>query len=850
MATGASSSADYRSVIDDLTVENKNLKQKLRQYERHQKPGLRSDKVVEVRTFNLPTGKKRELEAILRSFTMTLEDSHGEGSSRNGMAKVGAPLHQKKTSSHTSTRFGDSAYASMSASEPHSNAPSRQSNNYRKISTAAPAPSFTHQQHQTIQSYLQEIPAGLLPKSGPVAMTERSKRKIVVRRLEQIFAGKAPALGGHQHPQQQQEVAQSAAQADRKEIEDHGLRALEEGCREAQIMQELEENARVKETLNDERMSADAKVTAPQDLSNDPFEQRPTRPLDLDPFRAQVPADNIKYFRHLGFSPLDTESAEPQADGHGWIYLNLLINMAQLHTLNVTADFVRKSIADFSGKLELSPDGSEVRWKGGIDVTRTSSDGSPEGEHGRHDGSSHPKPKLRKKSKLATATNSNNGSVEQVPKSNRTPLDNKLAYTPLFFHKPGSDRDDMSDGDLSSGTSSRAAPPSNSPGFTSSGMRTGSSGRRLRDDGPIVFYNKANFCTDLSGEPRDRNLMISDSLNYKRLSTVPVGDADGSSWSSERPLEGRGALSQSDVIAADAMQVDTYSLSEVEIDIDQARYRSTEALSSEASPMPIDLEVSGVGGVVPADNFSIRIKAKRKFEQCGPASMNAIQRQRRKMFSQSIRDILAQRGSENCTDPPISPTPVFCEQIISERRRELPPSSLPPPSFFPFGSPDTDGEGELSESEADEDDLSNNADALAAVHHPLPSAAPQLMDWPTYASDEESPSAAEDDGDASMEDGSDGSLDFLATARELDPIAIHAREREYDSQLADRCADRIPAGSSAATAGGASGFNSPNALEGRLNGKPSRKTPLKRARTSESMAVEPRRSIKSPRLQK
>jgi len=63
--------------------------------------------------------------------------------------------------------------------------------------------------------------------------------------------------------------------------------------------------------------------------------------------------------------------------------------------------------------------------------------------------------------------------------------------------------------------------------------------------------------------------------------------------------------------------------------------------------------------------------------------------------------------------------------------------------------------------------------------------------------------------DEDDDESDDGSIDLLATAREIDPEAIRAREREYDSNIAERLAEGIPAGSSAATAGGGSGSNSP-----------------------------------------
>ena len=63
------------------------------------------------------------------------------------------------------------------------------------------------------------------------------------------------------------------------------------------------------------------------------------------------------------------------------------------------------------------------------------------------------------------------------------------------------------------------------------------------------------------------------------------------------------------------------------------------------------------------------------------------------------------------------------------------------------------------------------------------------------------------------EDQSDsGSGPTLATARTLDPVTIRASEREYDSNMASRLTEEIPAGNSAAAAGGGSGFNSPDSV--------------------------------------
>ncbi|GAA5987671.1 hypothetical protein JCM10908_007163 [Rhodotorula pacifica] len=47
----------------------------------------------------------------------------------------------------------------------------------------------------------------------------------------------------------------------------------------------------------------------------------------------------------------------------GFVYLNLALTMAQIYRYNVTVNFVQRAVAQFSKRLELSDDGSRVRWK-------------------------------------------------------------------------------------------------------------------------------------------------------------------------------------------------------------------------------------------------------------------------------------------------------------------------------------------------------------------------------------------------------------------------------------------------------------------------------------------------------
>jgi hypothetical protein len=133
----------------------------------------------------------------------------------------------------------------------------------------------------------------------------------------------------------------------------------------------------------------------------------------------------------------------------------------------------------------------------------------------------------------------------------------------------------------------------------------------------------------------------------------------------------------------------------------------------------------------------------------------------------------------------------------------------------------------------------------------------QILNIPPVASD------VSEGSESDYEDSDDGSVDLLATARQQDPSAVRASEREYDAALADRLVEEIPAGSSAATAGGGSGFNSPvggiretvnlakkasmassSASSSRVGPSPG----LKRARTSDSFTQPPKKSPKNRRM--
>jgi hypothetical protein len=847
LGTDGSSAEEFRGVIDDLTVANKKLKQKLKKYEKMYDAHLQDEKLFEVRFHGLPDHKKRELEETLRKFAADIDqDPHVDPI----MHSYAPPLDTSLSKSVSSTsRFAESGYVSMSNAvsatgpNPYTLNPGQSSG--QDSERQAISRSQYNRKQQNIQSYLHDIPAGLLPRQN-VTMSEKAKKKMVVRRLEQIFAGKQSVPGNHSQPMQQEEVAQSAAMADRRAREATGLIHRKEGHREARIMPVQSEDEDINSLVPREslQMLRPALQVSEQDFagSGSP-DQRPTRPLDLDPYRAQVPMDNMDYIRHLGFTPPDMMSREEPQDGHGWIYLNLLINMAQLHTFNVTPDFVKDAVTEYSSKFELSHDGRKVRWKGGDDITRNS-DSSSEQLSGMSPYDIVASSSSKSPSKWAKTGNSG-GSTETLESQRRAARaakerdQNKLAYTPIFFHKDDSDEYDRSE--QSSGNSPfMPTRRGDSSGFGSSAIRSSSS-RKRRDDGPMIFYNRAKFCTDLTG---DRRGPAVGNASYKAVGGRPLGAPTSSEPSANSLSETRGPL---DYNRMDFDPNESHGLTSSESDL---RF-SPPALRNDTSDDSLemmDFEASGLGGVQPDDHFAIRVR--RAHMRTASTSSAKAKGKKRYVYNKQILEALNEQHSSE--EEQILRQPAIKEEILSTSRKSLPSSVLPPASFLPFDSTssgDVDSDLESDVSSGPSTSSSSDNGPATALH--LLNISPN---HPTNSPPDESESSSDNSSEASDDDES---VDFLHEARKLDPTVI-AREREYDANIADKLAEEIPAGSSAATAGGGSGFTSPADLYGfgeeegaeklspRSKGSSTRTKNLKRARTSDSIttALQPGKSQK------
>jgi hypothetical protein len=736
--TQSSSADDYRSVIDDLTIENKRLKEELKRYKQFGPDMMKKEKLFEIKVHGLPGRKKRELEATLRDFAASLGDSSESTSQRRNPGRhlqrfySGETLSKHASSSSSNSRPVDSAYASMSTAGQSSAAP--------QSSVGGPSlhkrPSFgsrTKSSTQKVERYLDDTPGGLLPRR--TVMTDKEKKKLVVRRLEQLFTGKISAfLVPSLNPEASREarIQQNDVSNDKSRSADYVSTGGRSGSGAGH-------------GAGDSGTGSGSNISPPT-----VDEQRPTRPRDLDPDRVQLPTENMDYIRHLGLVPPEflvdkkTQRHDVSADADGWVYLNLLCNLAQLHMFNVTPAFIRAAVSEKSTKFQLSPDGRKIRWRGGTDGTKFSSDSSgdssdksPSNDADETDGSNETgsRKKLRTNSGAALTTSG--------PASSR---DSKLGlvsgsssgfhYKPLFVRQTSS-------AEFSTDTSSQDSyvGPDDELGDGSRWDVSGSGApqRKRRLDGAITFYSGgAPFCTDLSGDRGDlssRTYMTSQTgqsreLDLRAFQPVPTRTLSGSSLVI-RPL------SDDRAIVAEALDMDLDNPPELVTDDGASSSYSNfefpwaenpEKVEMPKFPLRPRLEPCGLGGVVPEDHFAVFCQTRHPVIKNRPSKESPRGLRAR---SEELAESVARRLAGLSTT---SPLPAKDEKelpvdmtYISGRMCRMPPVPLPPPAMFipPFSTDSETGtwDEELDSWEGDYDEeVGNSSDnmmsRLADPHRP------------------------------------------------------------------------------------------------------------------------------------
>ncbi len=740
------SSDEYRSVIDDLTVENRDLRQRLMKYERLHCAHLEGEKLFEVKFYGLDPEKKRELEEALRAFASTLDSSSPNNSSSSAEAAKQPPSSSDLPSSTSGPRLrpADSGYGSISISGHTADGRSCEAAHQSgSVQTTKALPSLLRQ-----ASDCQTRPEWHSSKAAPPVrvpvMTENMKRRLVVKRLEQLFTGKRAQRqqNGGLALQQPAIPNVSLSQAESAEPRaDHKHRpGGTEGIREARILPPG------KYSLNDTvgtvtdghppldlRTYGDSDNPTPPSEADSP-EQRPTRPLDLDLHRAQYAAENLDYIRHLGMSTPSLDHATDAEPSEGWVYLNLLSNMAQLHTLNVTPTFIREAVSTLSKRLEISGDGRKIRWKGGLPNNQPSSPSTSDAE--LSDPSSaefddNPPTRASRKRKFSyivpddtAAPADGRGASAKIhlpcrssniatdrrgvdppttaqPGSLREGSRDRFAYQPLFFRQESSDSY-FADSSSSSPGPTGARPVSSKPSDPPEkrARETGSDG-----SGPVIFYKGAKFCTDLSGDAT--TIQSGPGLvapSYQAVTKAAVGCVSSPALSPSPTCKSPLRESSWEALRGTAtppMAEIGMAPSPISFESDAGRGSVSPASTDASSRFPA-FEVSGLAGVLPADHFRITVRtrysavAHDKLNKLRPnrtdhrPSASCVRRLRRHHLR---RDDLASEPDEPHMG--ITHPPSVRAEVAESSWVELPPSALPPPSCL--------GISLLSSSNGDED---------------------------------------------------------------------------------------------------------------------------------------------------
>jgi hypothetical protein len=715
----------------------------------------------------LPPDKKRELEHLLKTFTLGLSPSIPSRPSSPHAVDVSESVPNQLASKpqlHPGTVSAvDSGYVSNTASAVN---PAANSANLRTSE-----PISQSNRDRSIKNYLHDIPNSLLPQ-GTLAIDENAKMALVVQRLEQLFLGKSAVPGEHSLPVQQQKISRSAARADRREDIKFNRSMKGEGLREARMLPQ--ESKTVLDVLQSKREHESSDLTAksqPESGSTSDGAgsgsghsspgQRPTRPLDLDIERAQVVEDNISYIRHLGFSsPLyDRPSSKKEQP---WIYLNLLIGMAQLHTLNVTPAFVRKAVKKLSTRFEVSKDEQKIRWKGDYgeyawpdpqqspnSALQRGSDDAGDETGGRsrrsvtstlnEQGSTSVSEDRAVQSGNSKSLQSTNSTLPHAGLSSHPSKSSVFEYKPIVYQgkrvhmKPSYLTSSISQGSVGL-RSRRLGHVSSLPGL------------KPKDDcgeGVVTFFNNAYFCEDLSGDGDHLNMKTescSSSTNVLGISDVPslsednLRDAKACYFMVGDPLEGQ----SEEVVGRDCLEI--------------AMPMHAIACAGEDETQPLELPASGIGGVKPEENFALDVKVVRTRKPVGIQS---------KTRSRSLFDY----------------------RIAACSKLGLRPSQLPPPSYVFFTSSSASSAGE-------DQDSSGSSDASSELDD---SPAPAGYMWQWTSSSQENLGDEDVDSDNSSMVGASEAV----RARQEDSVEMTGPESEYMVKQAGRTVS----GSLAATVG-------------------------------------------------
>ncbi|KAL8919399.1 MAG: hypothetical protein Q9172_004991 [Xanthocarpia lactea] len=683
----------FRDIIDDLTVQNKSLERQLKRFVKTHSIGKEHNGLFEVRIHNLPPDKKHELEAILRNFTATIHSSQYKAGPTLATTR-GQSLHQVSASSSKlsppsppSVQALDSAYASASATGVTIPAV--------PDSSTCPSTDLHKRAHNTtLQGNLSE------PRLYEDSMIlDRNKQEIVVKKLEQLF-DEDP--GDVELLDEKDEPLKNAPHWPQNEP----TAPLVKGT----SVHRLDENVSTKFGRID---NAGAQPDQSLRTENFLFPGAPLTNHDLAGRNASTASqpspspDHLRHLRHLGVaSPIS--DCSPQSS-HDWVYLNLLANAAQLHTLNVTPKFVRQAIHDLSTKLILSDDGRKVRWRGNSQDTGLSPDeshhsatknhavplacspGPSSGKRQPQDGRGLLAKRRGSVQQPATSYLQDTASSGSHPSSTLNKASgSSLQYRPMFTH---SKRQLAESHCIEDGQSVDSDTTSSADDRASMASET----KMNNQSAPMIFVDRDPFFLDLSADPPGCDRI--DRAPYGRLVEEPLGGHNGPPEMYREPKKrssyGLPPGSEKAIRRGTSLHGSTPSPSLTIYDNDPSPSGHGTMRAEH-----VQLEASGIGNIQLDDNFAIDVTTEQS-----PLSQPVTHKNGRAL--QTSRR--SNRLIPSCPSHHRRSNPKPRHRLVSTKITHLPPSPLPPPSYiYPAlssSSSDFANDGDLSDDVRSESEL-------------------------------------------------------------------------------------------------------------------------------------------------
>jgi hypothetical protein len=345
----------FRDIVDDLTVQIGSLERQLRRDDKSNSLVSESRKPFEVKVHSLKADEKQELERILHRFVNGLPNRNNFedlASRYEDLLPSGEPY--SAISSRISILDTRSPLASDSASASELS-PSISDNMQREI------PECGRSKQVLVQPNLKYAGNSVLSRERFEVMATHTKKRLVVDRLEQLFAGEDVFSGPKIQALQRPETLHEVTRVEHSIIQAWNEQTIPETVCAVRMLNKATETlvtATTTEKLEAAQQAQTSHLLGPE-LGEKSTKALPR--LELKP--SQLVAENVRYIRQIGLSPVNSETAMLPGDEYEWFYLNVLANMAELHILNVTRDFIRKAVSELSGHYIISTDGQKVRWK-------------------------------------------------------------------------------------------------------------------------------------------------------------------------------------------------------------------------------------------------------------------------------------------------------------------------------------------------------------------------------------------------------------------------------------------------------------------------------------------------------